>query len=131
MGIAVFLKEYIAWHYGGGISDLIWVWKNFIWFGYNLFSVRALLKTLLSPFYRIRDSYKGWSSVEGLLETFVGNVVSRAVGLVLRVFVITLGLVFEAAVAVSLVPALVVWLLLPALIPLLFLLGFSYIILEL
>lgn len=128
MGLAIFIKEYISWHYGRAITEIIELEKNFLWFGYYLFSFKLLLKTLLSPLYRIKESYKGWTNIEFLLENFIANAVSRVVGFVLRIFVLTVGAVFEIAVAIVFVPVLSVWIVLPALIPMLFLLGLSYVI---
>ena len=125
MGITTFLSEYILWHYGQALRDIWELEKNFLWFGYHFFSIPLLFQTIFSPFYRIHESYKGWATMEVLLESVVANVVSRFVGLILRSVIIIAGLIFECFVIVFLVPVLIFWFLLPLLFPGLFIVGVS------
>jgi len=113
MAFAVFLKEYITWHYGQGIRDLIGVWHNFLWFGYYSFSIPVLAKTLFAPFYRIKEPYRG-VDIQPLLESFVLNSISRLVGFILRSVVLIIGLSFEIIILATLIPALIFWIAFPA-----------------
>lgn len=101
--------------------------KNFLWFGYNFFSIRVLLKTLFSPIYRIREPYKGLE-LEELAESFVLNSITRFIGFFIRSFLILGGLIFEAIVAAVFVPVLLIWLFLPAVLLEAFILGVSLIL---
>ncbi len=59
------------------------VWKNLLWFFAQFFSLALLLKTLFQPFKRLRD------------ESFIVSAIMRAVGFLLRSFVIILGIITE------------------------------------
>ncbi len=124
MGSALLIKDYIRWHYGQALKEIWELERDFLWFGYHFFSIPVLFQTLFSPFYRIRESYKGWASFEALLENAVANVVSRFVGLFLRLFVIAFGIIFEIVIFLLLIPAYTVWILFPVLIPALIYSGF-------
>ncbi len=63
-----------------------------------------------------------------LMENAVANIVSRAVGLVFRTIVIILGILFEALLAMAILPVLIFWLLLPLIIPLSFFIGLNIIL---
>ena len=128
MTLAILLKEYIFWHYGGALKDLTALSKNFLWFGCHFFSLKLLLKTLFSPFYRIQEEYRRGLSFEVLAENLVANVVSRTVGLVLRIFVLAAGIVFETAVGITVILAFILWLLLPSVVAALLLSGFALLI---
>lgn len=128
MGFPALIKEYISWHYGTALKEIIVLERNFLWFGYHLFSIKLLLSTIVSPLYRIHESYKGLGSMEMLMENAVANIVSRAVGLVFRTIVIILGILFEALLAMAILPVLIFWLLLPLIIPLSFFIGLNIIL---
>lgn len=128
MGLPIFIMEYIWWHYGTALKEIMVLERNFLWFGYHLFSIKLLLKTIISPFSRIQEGYKGLGSMEMLMENVVANIMSRAVGLIFRTIVITVGVLFEVLLTVAILPILIFWILLPLLIPLFFLMGISYIL---
>src|SRR3989344_1916379 len=113
MGFAWFLKEYIGWHYGAAIGDIIELEKNFLWFGYNFFSLPLLLKTIVAPFYRIKLAQEGTLDIGSIIGTIAVNTIARLVGFFFRLFVITLGTAFELVVLLLLIPVLAGWLLLP------------------
>lgn len=126
MGVTTFLKEYMVWHYGEALRDLWELEKNFLWFGYHFFSIPLLFRTLFSPFYRIHESYKGWTTIEMLLENAVANIVSRVVGFFFRTFVIICGLVCGGVVVLCSVPVLALWFLFPVVLGGLVVLGTSF-----
>lgn len=111
MGIAFFLKEYIAWHYGAALSEMRTLQKNMLWFFYHFFSIPSLSKTLIAPFRRIQQ--KGGSGMELLLQNIIANTISRVVGFALRSVVIIVGLFIEFFVFIAILPALMLWLMLP------------------
>ncbi len=127
MGIAIFLGEYITWHYGQALRDIWELGKNFLWFGYYLFSLELLLKTLFAPFYRIREESKGVVALEALLENIVANTVSRVVGFLFRTIVLIIGIIFEGAVIIATTAILAVWIFFPILLPALFFTGLAFI----
>lgn len=127
MGFTAFITDYLSWHYSEALRDMTEILKNFLWFGYNFFSIRVLLKTLFSPIYRIREPYKGLE-LEELAESFVLNSITRFIGFFIRSFLILGGLIFEAIVAAVFVPVLLIWLFLPAVLLEAFILGVSLIL---
>src|SRR3989338_5402779 len=120
MGFAIFISEYIAWHYGRAFTEILDLGRDFLWFGWNVFSVSLLSQSLVSPFYRIQEGYKNWTDFEALGETIVANTVSRVVGFLLRLFMLILGAFFELFILATLSIVLISWMVLPLLIPLLF-----------
>lgn len=123
MGFPVFIMEYILWHYGTALKEIMVMERNFLWFGYHLFSIKLLLSTIISPFSRIQEGYRGLGSMEILMENVVANIISRAVGLIFRTIVITVGVLFEVLLTIAILPVLIFWVLLPLLIPLFFIIG--------
>jgi len=125
MGFAVFVGEYIIWHYSKAFGDILELSRNFLWFGYHFFSFSLLLKTLFSPFYRIQEAYKGGLKLELLMESIVANTVSRIVGFIFRIFVIFSGIIFEVSVLVLSFMALMLWFFFPAVVAWLFVAGLA------
>lgn len=123
MALIILFKEYILWHYGRAFGDLGGLAKNFLWFGYHFFSLKLLWTTLFSPFYRIREEYGRGFNLENFAENLVANVVSRVVGLFLRLTVLLAGTVFEIAIGAIAIFTFVLWPLLPAVFTVLFLSG--------
>ena len=77
----------------------------------RMFSVPILLRTLFAPWKRI-ISYPG-ASLEAKLRAFTDNLVSRAVGFVVRVLVLLTALTLEALAACVGVVWIILWPLLP------------------
>ena len=96
MGVGLFLREYVFWHYGEALSDIFAVFKNLLRFGYHFFSLPLLVRTWLSPWYRMSENYgSDWTNFEKIGEAILGNTVMRLVGFVLRTIVIVIGVAFE------------------------------------
>jgi len=112
----VIFPYYLAWHYTFAIRDFLGIWGNMIWFTYKYFSIPVLLKTLFSPFKRLREYSKNGLDIGSFFEALVVNIVMRLVGFILRSSVIFIGIIsLIASVLLGLV-AFFVWLALPALI---------------
>ena len=116
MELLALAKDYLIWHYGKGVSDLAGIWRDFLWFGYRFFSLGALAKTLFAPLARIRTGYAGITDISATLQSITANAISRAVGFVLRIFVITAGAITEILLAALAASALALWLILPFLV---------------
>jgi len=123
MGLGILIYEYLQWHYGQSLAEFWRVWKNFLNFGYQFFSVPLLLQTLFSPLYRIREKYKGGLDFENIMESLVVNAVTRVVGLILRTFMLLAAFLFELTLVVSAPILFILWLLLPILSPILLIVG--------
>lgn len=125
--MAIFFGEYIAWHYGRALTEILELGRDFLWFGWNVFSISLLSQTLVSPFYRIQEGYKNWTDFEALGEAVVANTISRVVGFLLRLFMLLLGAIFELFILAALSIILISWVMLPLLIPLLLFEGINII----
>lgn len=112
----ILLKEYLIWHYSEAVEDIFYLWRNFSWFFYHYFSIPLLFKTIFSPFYRIQTSYDIRDfNLEDIASTFALNVVSRIIGFFIRSLVLIIGTGAELIILLSVIPALLIWILMPGL----------------
>lgn len=113
---------YVYWHYTQGLFELIRNIWNFIVFEFHFFSVTDLLKTLFSPFQRLKENYE-WNIVdlENVLSIITVNIVMRIVGLIVRLFILSLAFIFILITFILFPIIILIWLVLPLL--LLFLMG--------
>ena len=126
MSFAIFIKEYFVWHYTEAIRGLFVLEKNFLWFGYHLFSIPLLFKTFFAPLYRLNEHIRRGMKADLIAQIIVGNIVARFFGALLRFVVIIFGLSFEAIVAFLFVPALFIWIFLPFLVMQMFVWGVTF-----
>lgn len=113
MGALVFVKDYILWHYGAAFGEGAAIWRNFIWFVYNLFSINVLLRTLFSPWKRIKEYYSRGFDPKQYLEVLLINIVMRFIGFFMRLIMISVGLAAEIMVLVAGIFAFIIWFTLP------------------
>lgn len=112
--------SYFVWHYSQAFRDIYNLFKNFVWFVYHFFSIKILLKTLLSPWRKLTEPYKGGWDLGALFETFVVNTIMRAVGVLVRISIILVGLISIVVVCLAGLLSIVVWMCMPFIIMLLF-----------
>ncbi len=110
-----FLPYYLLWHYSRALSEMYRVWRNFLWFFYNFFSIPLLLSTLFAPFKRLDEGYKKGLRIEAFFETLIVNMLMRLVGACMRIIIIGVGIIVLALVCLGYVFVLVAWLLAPLL----------------
>lgn len=127
MQTGIFLHKYIAWYVTDGFRDIMMFWENLLWFGYHFFSIELLAKTFFRPIYRMQDRYgaKGLD-LEYIAQTFVTNTISRLVGMLLRLIIIIVGVVFELVIFILGPLLLFFWALIPLLIPVLLFSGIIF-----
>jgi len=101
-------------------------WLEFLKFGFNMFSIPLLLKTLFSPWHRYMTAYPEGIDPIGALKTLFGNIMSRIIGLIIRVVFIVLGLLFELFIIVAGLALFLVWIFLPILVLYLLFLGLTF-----
>lgn len=105
---------YLNWHYTQGLSDLLKNLWNFIVFEFHFFSIKELLLTLLAPFQRVKENY-GNNAIDfqRILSAFLVNLIMRAVGFVVRSFILFIGGIC-LVISLLLIPVLILmWLVLP------------------
>ncbi len=107
------LFRWVYWHFGEAAKAILRGWKNFLLFTLNYFSVPQLTKTLFSHWRRYRESYGRGFDPKRYLSAFVGNMISRTLGAIVRFFVIIVGLAAEVVVFGIGLIIFLVWIFLP------------------
>ena len=124
----VFLfTDYFLWHYTRAFAGILTLWTNLMWFLIHFFSIPVLLKTLFSPLKRVKEEYKG-GNVEDYLGAFVVNVMTRVIGALIRIPIILIGLISMFVLCIGLFLFLTFWLVAPAALVFLFILGLAMIL---
>lgn len=107
---------WLNWHFVEMPKFLISVWKNYLMFATNYFSVTLLLKTFFSPWRRYNWIYpKGFNIVE-FFNTLVSNIFSRILGAMMRTALIIVGIIFQLFVIIVGGIIFLGWILMPFLI---------------
>ena len=120
------ILQFWRWYYSGAVKSLIRVWRNFIIFVREYFSIPLLLRTLFASWHRDITKYGRGFSVKNFLETLIFNLISRGTGFVIRTIAIIAGLFCLLAVIILGCAALIIWLILPFLLILMIVFGLSY-----
>lgn len=105
---------YIVWHYSRAFSDSVRIWKNFLLFIYNFFSIKTLFLTLFSSWRRMGDTYSKGMGMSEVLSTFVLNTIMRCVGAVVRLIFIFTGIIALIIGVILGLAFFAFWILLPA-----------------
>ena len=113
--VRVFL-DYSLWHYSSAYRQIFSVWRNYLWYVNKMFSVTLLLRTLLSPWKRMTEVYQGGFDIGRLFEVVLMNLMSRFVGLIIRIPLIICGVLLSALMGAGLVVFYVYWTVFPVLV---------------
>lgn len=125
---ALFLKEYLLWHYGEGTFDLLRIWRNFLWFIPHAFSFRTLLRTLFSPWRRLGERTREGFHPEELAENLLINLIMRGVGFFLRTVLFGIGLLSLIFLLVAGVALVFLWVFAPIVLGVLIVVGIKLLI---
>lgn len=109
----IIVLQFWSWYYTGAVRSLIKIWRNFIIFVREYYSIPLLLRTLFYPWRRDITKYGRGFSINNFLETFSFNLISRGLGFCVRLLTIVLGLICLSGVAILGALALIIWLILP------------------
>lgn len=104
--------DYFVWHYTLGFRSLTATWLNFMWFIFHFFSIALLVRTLFSPWKRMRASTRSFDLNE-LLETIIFNILSRLFGALIRLSIIGIGIALLGVGLMVYGVLLIVWLAFP------------------
>lgn len=107
------IVKWILWHFFEMPKFLISVWKNYILFATNYFSLILLLKTFIDPWRREVWKYPKALDIGAIFSTFISNVFSRVLGAMLRTALIVTGALFQVLVLVVGALAVIIWILIP------------------
>jgi len=110
------LSALIMWHYGVATKGVVVAWRNFLVFNLHYFPVKELFRTLFSHWKRSSDEYGKGLDVKRMASAFLGNMISRVIGAVIRTVVIGIGLIAEVFVFFAGLFMLLIWIVLPILI---------------
>ena len=115
---------YLLWHYTTAWADLWRIYTNVIWFLSNLFSIRLLSGTLFSPWKRLHED-KGVKAAGGMFGKLIINAVSRLVGCIARIGVISAGVLTLFVCFLVFLVVFMLWIIVPLAVPLLILVGLT------
>jgi hypothetical protein len=104
---------WIVWHFYEMPKFLFSVWRNYLLFGLNYFSVPLLLKTLFSPWRGYRWKYPKGFDIEEFFYTITSNTFSRILGAMCRIVLIIIGIIFQIFIFIAGLIIILLWLLLP------------------
>jgi len=116
--------EFFWWHFFEFPKRIVEATKDFLRFSFYHFSILDLLKTLFSPWrgYVWVKTKRGFDLGE-ILEVFASNLVSRILGAIARIFIISMGLFFSFLILIFGILVLFLWIFSPAILIFLILYG--------
>jgi hypothetical protein len=119
---------WFVWQFYEMPKFLLGIWKNYILFASNYFSLPVLLKSLFSPWRKYRWDYPKGINVTGFLNTLISNSFSRFMGALMRILLIVCGILFQIFVLAVGLLVFLFWILVPFIIiaGFLFLYGFQF-----
>ena len=83
------------WYFYEMPKFLLEVWKNYILFALNYFSLPILLKSFFSPWHKYRWQYPKGINVVEFFNTLISNTFSRILGAGMRTVLIIVGTLFQ------------------------------------
>jgi len=101
------------WHFYEMPKFLLGVWKNYILFALNYFSLPILLKSLFAPWRRYKWNYPKGFDVGEFFSTLVSNAFSRILGALMRIVLIIVGIIFQIFVVFAGLIIFLLWILIP------------------
>lgn len=109
----IIIFQFWGWYYSGAIKSLLNIWKNFIIFVREYYSIPLLLRTLFHPWRRDITKYGRGFSIKNFFETLAFNLISRGLGFFVRLVTVVIGLVCLIGVIALGIVAFILWLVLP------------------
>lgn len=115
--------QFWGWYYTGAVKNLLRIWRDFIIFVREYYSIPLLLRTLLAPWRKDITRRPRGLDIKRLFEAFMFNLISRSMGFTVRFFTIIIGSICLLAVIILGLIALIIWLLLPVILAFLIITG--------
>jgi len=106
-------SQWVFWQFFEMPGNILKAWRNFLLFNLNYFSIPLLLKTFFSPWRRYKWSYGRGFDIKRYLEAFFSNLISRILGVIIRSFLIFIGLLAEIFIIFAGAIIFLGWLVLP------------------
>lgn len=125
MAILILSWQFMIWYYTAALLNFVKISRDFIWFLYHFFSIPILIPTLFSKWKRIGDVRTKKFNIADFFSVLIVNSIMRIVGFFIRSFVVIAGLVSIVLAIVVEIAVFVIWLFLPIIIAVLFVLGIN------
>jgi hypothetical protein len=113
MKIILIILGFLKWHYGRAVRSLIAIWGIFLSFVANYFSIELLFTNFFDPWKRMTDAYPKKIDLKEFFYAFITNIIVRILGILMRTFLITIGITAYTITILLFPLALICWLLLP------------------
>ncbi len=107
---------WLYWHFIEAPKQIFRSWKNILAFSWNYFSVTLLFKTLFAYWHQYRWNYPRGFDIGKYFEVFFSNMISRILGAIMRIFMISFGIIVQLGIFVVGLFTIVIWLAMPLLI---------------
>jgi hypothetical protein len=107
------ISLWFYWHFYEMPKFLLGVWKNYILFALNYFSLPILLKSLFAPWRKYRWNYPKGFNVGEFFSTLISNAFSRFLGALMRIVLIIAGILFQIFVIFAGLVIFLLWILTP------------------
>lgn len=107
------LFQWFFWHYFEMPEEIVRIWKNFLRFNLEYFSIKLLIKTLFYPWRRYEVSYGRGFDIKRFFESFFSNLIFRILGAIVRTILIFIGLLLQIFIIFIGVIIFILWLFLP------------------
>jgi len=105
--------SWFVWQFVEMPGFLLSVWKNYILFALNYFSLPILLGSLFAPWRRYRWKYPKGLDIGEFFSTLISNTFSRFMGAIMRLALIVTGAVFQIFVIFAGLVVFLLWILVP------------------
>ena len=124
--MAIIVKEFVEWYFKEMPWEILRIWKGYLKFFLNYFSLPLLIKTFFAPWKNYRWDYGRGFELKRYLWVFTSNMISSVLGMIMRSIVIGLGLLIEIGVFLGGLLGLLFWFLLPLISVFLLISGLKY-----
>jgi hypothetical protein len=112
------LRLVLPWYFVRHPKRIVHLYQAYASAFAEVFSFVFLLKTLFAPWKNIKDAYpkKGFN-LQAILESWSLNLTTRAIGMVIRICTMFMGLLAQVVLLVGFITYLLIWLTFPVLVP--------------
>ncbi|MDD5145873.1 MAG: hypothetical protein PHF44_03470 [Candidatus Pacebacteria bacterium] len=106
--------QWLVFHFFDFPKELLRVWRNFLSFYLNYFSIPLLFRTLFAYWRRHQWAYPNSFDIGKYIEALASNLVSRILGAIMRIIFILVGVSVEIFIVFMGIIVILGWVFLPA-----------------